>query len=146
MVFPGFPKNSKDNSHNTSLLFISIFYDALMNRQIFNDKNILYTDFMYRRSYRRCSIKQEFLKISQKFTVRHSCRSLFVNKVTGLMPPTQVFSCEFCEIFENNFYTERSRRLPLYILLEAFHTEALHNVRFLDSKHTTLPTYYQLLH
>ena len=107
MVFPGFPKNSKDNSHNTSLLFISIFYDALMNRQIFNDKNILYTDFMYRSSYRRCSIKQEFLKISQKFTVKYSCRSLFFNKVTGLMPPTQVFSCEFCEIFENIFYTGR---------------------------------------
>ena len=40
-----------------------------------------------------------------KFTGKHLCQSLFLNKIAGLRPATikkealaQVFSCEFCEI------------------------------------------------
>ena len=60
-----------------------------------------------------------------KFTGKHLCQSLFFNKVAGLWPatllrkrlwhrlatllkktPAQVFSCEFCEILKNTFFTE----------------------------------------
>ena len=49
-----------------------------------------------------------------KFTGKHQCESLFLNKVTGLWPATllkketlaQVFSCEFYEISKNTFFTE----------------------------------------
>ena len=41
------------------------------------------------------------------------CQSLFFNKVVGLRPETikketlaKVFSCEFCEISKNTFFTE----------------------------------------
>ena len=41
-----------------------------------------------------------------KFTEKHLCQSLFVNKVAGISPANlvkksldQVLSCEFCEIF-----------------------------------------------
>ena len=51
-----------------------------------------------------------------KFTGKHLCQSLFFNKVAGLRPKTcniikketlaRVFSCEFCKISENTFFTE----------------------------------------
>ena len=52
-----------------------------------------------------------------KFTGKHQCESLFLNKVTGLWPATllkketlaQVFSCEFYEISKNTFFN----RTPL---------------------------------
>ena len=41
------------------------------------------------------------------------CGSLSLNQVAGLRPatllkkiPTQVFSCEFCEIFKNTYFVE----------------------------------------
>ena len=40
-----------------------------------------------------------------KFTGKHLCRSLFFNKET----PTQVFSCEICEIFKNTYFVENLR-------------------------------------
>ena len=53
-----------------------------------------------RSSHQRCSIKISVLKNFPKFTGKHLCHSLFLNKVAG------VFSCEFCEIFGNFFITE----------------------------------------
>ena len=48
-----------------------------------------------------------------KFTGKHLCQDLFLNKVTGLScnfikkeTLTQTFSCGFCEIFESTFFTE----------------------------------------
>ena len=49
-----------------------------------------------------------------KFTGKHLCQNLFFNKVAVLRPAglleketlAQVFSCEFCEINKNNFFTE----------------------------------------
>ena len=59
-----------------------------------------------------CSYFENFAK----FTGKHLCQSLFFNKVAGLGPATllkkvlaQVFSCEFCEIFKNTFFTEHVR-------------------------------------
>ena len=41
-----------------------------------------------------------------KFTGKHLCQSLFFNKVKTLV---QVFSCKFCEISKNNYFTEHLR-------------------------------------
>ena len=55
-----------------------------------------------RSSCQRCSIKKDVLKNFVKFRGKHMCRSLFLNKVTGLFYQ----KCEFCEIFKNSFFTE----------------------------------------
>ena len=58
-----------------------------------------------RSSYQRCSMKKGVLENFAKFTGKHLCRPQacnFINKKTL----AQVFSCEFCEIFKNNFFTE----------------------------------------
>ena len=47
--------------------------------------------------------------------------SLFFNKVAGLRPKAQVFSCEFCEISNNTFLKNTSGRLLLY-----FHKKFCH--------------------
>ena len=51
------------------------------------------------------------LKNFAKFTWKHRCQSIFVNKVAGLKPcnfikietMAQMFPCKFCESFKNNF-------------------------------------------
>ena len=50
----------------------------------------------------------------RKFTGKHVCQSLFFHKVAGLITVkketlAQVFSCEFCEIFKDTFFTEHLR-------------------------------------
>ena len=64
--------------------------------------------------------KKVFLKNFFKFTGKHLCQSLFLNKVEGLKTATllkkrqaQVFSCEFCEIFKNIFSQSNSGWMPL---------------------------------
>ena len=42
-----------------------------------------------------------------KFTGKHLCQSLFFNKVAETL--AQVFSCEFCQISKNTFFTEHLR-------------------------------------
>ena len=55
---------------------------------------------------------ESVLRIFTKFTGKHLCQDLFFNKVAGLVKKetlAQVFSCEFCENFQNTFFT----RTPL---------------------------------
>ena len=68
---------------------------------------------IYSSRYHRCSIKKGVLRKFAKFTGKHLCRSLFFKKVAGLachfikkVTPAQVFSCEYCEICKNTFFTE----------------------------------------
>ena len=46
-----------------------------------------------------------------KFTGKLLCQSLFFNKVAGLRQRylAQVFSCEFCEIYKNAYFSYRTR-------------------------------------
>ena len=67
----------------------------------------------YRSIQQRCSVEKYVPRNFTKFTRKHLCQSLFFNKVAGLKPATllkkvltQVFSCEFCEISKNTFFTE----------------------------------------
>ena len=48
-------------------------------------------------------MKKGALKHFTKFTGKHLCQSLFIKKETL----AQVFSCEFCEIYKNTFFTEQ---------------------------------------
>ena len=61
-----------------------------------------------RSSLQRCSVKKGVLRNFAKLTGKHLWQSLFFNKVAGLWQETltQVFSCEFCEISKNTFFTE----------------------------------------
>ena len=62
---------------------------------------------LFRNSHQRCSIKKDVLKNFAKFTGKHLCQSLFFNKVVGFL--VQVFSCDFCEMLKNAFFTEQLR-------------------------------------
>ena len=58
-----------------------------------------------RSSHQRCSVRKSVLRNFTKFTGKHLCQSLFFNKVKKEML-AQVFSCDFCEISNNTFFTE----------------------------------------
>ena len=68
-----------------------------------------------RSSHRRCFIKKMFLKIPQNSQENTCVRVSFLTKLQawGNFVKTktlaQVFSCEFCEIFKNTFFTEHLR-------------------------------------
>ena len=69
-----------------------------------------YSYFLLDTVVRKCSVKKVFIKISQN-SKENMCQSYLFNKVAGLVglqlyekeALTQVFSCEFCEIFKNTF-------------------------------------------
>ena len=68
----------------------------------------------------RCSVKKVFLKIS------HTCVWVsFFNKVCLLKKETlaQVFSCEFCEIFKNTFFTKHLFLKKLIYYLFTLHKD-----------------------
>ena len=48
----------------------------------------------------RCSVKKVFLKNFTRFTRKQLCWRLFILKKTA----SQVFSCEFYDIFKNTFF------------------------------------------
>ena len=54
-----------------------------------------------------------------KFTGKHLCQSLFFNKVAEKETLAQVFSCEFCKIFKNTFFTEHLRTTASVTLIKA---------------------------
>ena len=70
----------------------------------------------YRSSHQSCSIKIGVLKNFTKFTGKHLClrpeACNFIKKETL----AQVFSCEFCKIFKNTFFTEHLCWLILRLL------------------------------
>ena len=60
-----------------------------------------------RSSYQTCSIIKGVLRNFAKFTGKQLFQGLFLHKVACLRPP--VFSCEFCKISKNIFFTEHLR-------------------------------------
>ena len=93
--------------------FLSCSYNpnlTLLNNHIQNISRVL--DF-YSSKYDNFIVlgvfcKKGVLRNFTKFIGKHLCQSLFFNKVAGPRP-TEVFSCEFCEISRNTF----SHRTPL---------------------------------
>ena len=61
-----------------------------------------------------CFMKRGVLRNFAKFTGKNLCQSIVFNKVADVCnfikkdTPAQVFSCEFCEISKNTFFTSRS--------------------------------------
>ena len=59
--------------------------------------------------------KKGVLKNFAKFTGKHLYHSFFFNNVAGTAPAATLFSCEFCEIFNNTYLY----RTPLMVASEA---------------------------
>ena len=103
-------------------------YLYLLPSQIFYNWSKSRNFFIFRSSHQRFCIKKIILKTFTKFTGKHQCQSLFLNKFAGLMTPatllmkrqacnfirkeipTQVFSFEFCKIVGNTFFAEHLRK------------------------------------
>ena len=90
----------------------SIFKNRQKHYETFENYSFLCNK---RSSHQRCSVKKEVLKKFAKFSGKHLCQSHFWNKAPGLRAPTlfkkkntlsQVFSCKFCGLFQNTFFTE----------------------------------------
>ena len=81
-----------------SLIFLLCFEETFLRRCVLQN----------RRATRVVLWKKVFSEISQKFTGKYLCQSLFFNKVPG-QALAQVFSCEFCEISKKMLFTEHLR-------------------------------------
>ena len=60
-------------------------------------------------SHGRCSVNKDVLENFAKFTGKHLCQSLFLNKKLQIYQNytlKQVFFCEFCKIFRNFDFIE----------------------------------------
>ena len=96
-----------------------------------------------RSSRQRCSIKKLLIKISQ-----YSQENTYVGFVAGLIScnfikkktPTQVFSCEYCEIFKNSFFMEH-----IWWLLLSLGTFLIVIPISLHSVYTVLPNFEEHL-
>ena len=69
---------------------------------------LLYCGRTVRSSHRRCSIEKVVFKNSA-IPTGNNCAGVFFLKVAGLKAPTQVFSCEYCEIFKNIYFEKHLR-------------------------------------
>ena len=86
-------------------------------------------------SHRRCSVKKDVIKNLANFTEKHPCWSHFLIKLKacGMQlylkeTPTQVFSCEICEIFKSTYFDNIWKRLLLTSIqtrLRATYSESL---------------------
>ena len=66
----------------------------------------------FRSNYQGCSVKKDVLRNFAIFAGKYLCQGLYFNKVADACNVikketlTQVFSCEFCEISKNTFFTK----------------------------------------
>ena len=76
---------------------------------------------------RRCSVKQVFLEISQNSQENTCARVSFLTK----KPLVQVFSCKFCEISKDTFFTEHLRwQIPIDLTFLNSYSRALSQIGF----------------
>ena len=61
------------------------------------------------------SYKKLYLKISQYFTEKHLCWTSVLKET-----PTQLFFCEYCEIFKNNYFGEHLRTALPVVYMQFF--------------------------
>ena len=88
-------------------LFITINFSSI--NQWFQ-KHVCHWDIRMFNSFRTRHLevcyKKSALKNFAKFTGKHLRRSLHTCNIVKRETPAQVFSCEFCKIFKNTFFTE----------------------------------------
>ena len=76
----------------------------------------------FKSNYQECSVKKGVLRNFAKFTGKRLCQSLVFNKVAGACSfikeetLVQVFSCKFCEIGKNTFFTEHIQATAFWCL------------------------------
>ena len=63
-------------------------------------------------------VKIDVLKNLAIFAGNTISRNLFLNKVSDLRPPTQVFSCEYCKTFKNSFFYRTPLLASSHLLAE----------------------------
>ena len=96
-----------------SQLYSMIHVKYLKTRQHFLHPSVVFTELYNTEAVaQRCSVRKGVFRNITKFTGKHLCQSLFFNKVSEACnfikkeKLAQVFSCEFCEISKNIFFTE----------------------------------------
>ena len=87
-----------------------------------NEFDYLQFQIIIRSSHQGCSMEKDVLRNFTKFTAKHLCQSLFLNKFAGLMPATlwkkslwyKCFPVNFVKFLRTSFLQNTSRRLLLY--------------------------------
>ena len=81
----------------------------------------------------RCSVKEGVLGNFAKFTGKHLCQRLFFKKVAGQAcnfikkdSLAQVFSCDFCEISKNTFFTKHIQTTASKVINRKFNTHIIY--------------------
>ena len=68
-----------------------------------------FSSMQSRSNQQSCSMQRAVLKNSAIFTGKHLCWSIFLIKLQAFALFTQVFSCEYCDIFKNTSFEDYSR-------------------------------------
>ena len=82
-----------------SIIIVNEFW---LHASLLPQKYVISIFSKFRSSHRKWFLKITNLKNSAKFTGKHLCQSLFLNKV----------KCKFCKIFKNSFFTEHLQATP----------------------------------
>ena len=92
-----------------------------------------------RSSHQRCSVRKGVLRNSTKG--KHLCQSLLQATCNFIKNETlaQVFSCEFCEISKNTFFTEHLLTTALSLSV----SRPMKNTYLTLSLSSSLPFYFQ---
>ena len=92
-----------------------------------------------RSSHQRCSVRKSVLRNSTKG--KHLCQSLLQAARNFIKNETlaQVFSCEFCEISKNTFFTEHLLTTALSLSV----SRLMKNTYLTLSLSSSLPFYFQ---
>ena len=81
-----------------------------------NSRNFILVYMFYRSSHQRILQKNVFNNWA-KFTGKRLCWSIFLLKFIKNETPTQMFSCEFCKLFNNNYLYKSCEQLPKVLSL-----------------------------
>ena len=106
-----------------SICYKDVFANSFCS-PTFRSSNSLVVEPFLRSSHRRCSLRKSVLRNFTKFTRKYLCQSLFLNKVTGLMPATLLkkrlwhscFLVNFVKFLRKPFLKNTSWRLLLFPL------------------------------
>ena len=113
--------NKQLNSYLLNVFFFLIFFILTPLEAPENQSFSGEMEKKQKRLPRRCYIKNVFLKFLQKFTGKHMCQSLFLNKVAGLRPAIlfkkrlwhRYIPVNFAKFFRTSFLQNTSGRLLL---------------------------------
>ena len=102
-----------DTTTDISRIFHHILFSERLMTLVrsFYDKKWSHLNRLHRSRHQRCYIMKGVLINFAKFTAKHLCQSLFLNKVAGLW--CRCFPVNFTKFLRTPFFTEQLRRLFL---------------------------------